>query len=235
MNRVAGEITELSLNPENLAVSLEMIEQAMGYRELRPPEYVAQLIPGYLEQAADHLNIRIGWRSYPPGELSVTKERLLLPGGVVLNTGTIITRQLRGATALAVFLVSCGSGFDQWVRQLYSEGDHLAGYLCDTIGSEFAESAAAYVEALVREQATEAGVAASNRYSPGYCQWAVSEQQILFPLLPSRFCGVQLLSSSLMVPIKSISGIIGIGKNVAHGDYHCSFCDLKDCYKRMEK
>ena len=71
--------------------------------------------------------------------------------------------------------------------------------------------------------------------SPGYCGWHVSEQQLLFPLFEGQTCGVRLTDSSLMVPIKSVSGIIGLGKEVRRLDYTCGLCDFKQCYKRRKK
>jgi hypothetical protein len=37
-----------------------------------------------------------------------------------------------------------------------------------------------------------------------------------------------------MTPIKSISGVIGIGKEVRPGQYACQYCELETCYKRKK-
>ena len=76
----------------------------------------------------------------------------------------------------------------------------------------------------------------TNRFSPGYCGWHVSEQQRLFSLFPTANpCGIRLTDSSLMIPIKSVSGIIGIGKNVRHLDYSCGLCNYSKCYKKRKR
>jgi hypothetical protein len=75
----------------------------------------------------------------------------------------------------------------------------------------------------------------TNRYSPGYCNWSVSEQKLLFSFLPDGFCGIKLNDSALMTPIKSISGIIGIGQNVKMNEYNCNHCGVKDCTYRSKK
>jgi hypothetical protein len=72
----------------------------------------------------------------------------------------------------------------------------------------------------------------TNRYSPGYCGWDVSDQHKLFSLLPNNFCGIKLTENALMIPIKSVSAVIGIGKNVERKDYQCSICEIEFCYKR---
>ena len=53
----------------------------------------------------------------------------------------------------------------------------------------------------------------TNRYSPGYCGWHVSEQHKFFAFLPQNYCGIELSDSALMKPVKSVSAIIGIGKD----------------------
>jgi hypothetical protein len=64
----------------------------------------------------------------------------------------------------------------------------------------------------------------------------VEEQKKLFSFLPKEFCGVSLTDSALMIPIKSISGIIGVGKNVEYKQYFCDTCGRKDCtYKAFRE
>jgi hypothetical protein len=52
----------------------------------------------------------------------------------------------------------------------------------------------------------------------------VSDQHDLFSLLPEDFCGIRLTESAMMVPVKSVSGIIGIGPGVERVDYQCKNC-----------
>ncbi|MDR2914435.1 MAG: hypothetical protein LBV74_06355, partial [Tannerella sp.] len=72
----------------------------------------------------------------------------------------------------------------------------------------------------------------TNRYSPGYCNWSLQEQQKLFHLLGDKPVNVTLSSSCLMQPIKSVSGIIGVGRNVKEKAYGCTVCNNKDCIYR---
>ncbi|MCI5917442.1 MAG: methionine synthase, partial [Bacteroidales bacterium] len=44
-----------------------------------------------------------------------------------------------------------------------------------------------------------------------------------------------LTPSSLMVPIKSVSGVVGLGRDVRKLEYSCGLCNFKDCYKRRKK
>jgi hypothetical protein len=53
--------------------------------------------------------------------------------------------------------------------------------------------------------------------------------------MPDNFCGIRLNVSALMDPEKSISGFIGIGKNVRYYPYTCGLCDMQDCIYRKLK
>ena len=75
----------------------------------------------------------------------------------------------------------------------------------------------------------------TNRLSPGYCGWHLTGQKTLFRLMGGSPCGISLSDVCLMTPIKSISGIIGIGPEVDEKKYGCQYCELETCYKRKRK
>ena len=79
------------------------------------------------------------------------------------------------------------------------------------------------------------GYGVSHPYSPGYCGWHVTQQQLLFSCLPEFPCGVRLSDSSLMSPIKSVSGIIAYGPCIVKRKYGCELCGKADCYKNRNK
>ena len=108
-------------------------------------------------------------------------------------------------------------------------------FIADAMGSVIAEHCADQMEICLQESIDKLGWRHTNRFSPGYCGWHVSQQQLLFPLFGGQTCGVCLTESSLMVPIKSVSGIIGLGEKVRKLDYTCGLCDFKQCYKRKSK
>ena len=73
------------------------------------------------------------------------------------------------------------------------------------------------------------------RYSPGYGDVALEYQKVLLDTLDTkRKIGVALSDSLLMTPQKSVSAIIGIGKDgCVHIDRDCELCDKKDCEYRL--
>lgn len=73
------------------------------------------------------------------------------------------------------------------------------------------------------------------RYSPGYGDVALEYQKVIINTLDTkRKIGVALSDSLLMTPQKSVSAIIGIGKDgCVHIDRDCELCDKKDCEYRL--
>ena len=162
------------------------------------------------------------------------------------HPGKIITNQLKGSEALCWFVATAGQEFEAFQHRLSKEGDMVRVYLANEIGSIIAEKTADRMEDLLQEQLTPKGLYRTNRYSPGYCGWKVSEQPILFELFRPKFsaqncnvpptpCDIHLTDSCLMIPIKSVSGVIGIGHNVRRRDYTCNLCGLSASCKRGRK
>jgi cobalamin-dependent methionine synthase I len=151
------------------------------------------------------------------------------------DMGNIILRQLRGSEAYALFVCTAGVEYEAYQQRLKEQGDMVRVFIADALGSVIAEKCADQMEIALQESIDKLGWKHTNRFSPGYCGWHVSQQQMLFPLFQEHTCGVTLTDSSLMVPIKSVSGIIGLGTGVRKLDYTCGLCDFKQCYKRKKK
>ena len=54
----------------------------------------------------------------------------------------------------------------------------------------------------------------------------------LFPVTSP--CGIRLTDSSLMIPIKSVSGVIGVGTDVRKLEYTCGLCTYENCYRKRK-
>lgn len=146
--------------------------------------------------------------------------------------GKIIASALRKSESMAFFVATAGREFEAWQKVLHEEGDIWNVFLADAIGSEIAEATVRAVSDELEKQAAQQGMNISNSYSPGYCGWTVKEQQKLFSLFPPAPCGVTLTDSSLMMPIKSVSGVIGLGTEIKKEAYSCDICTMKTCYKK---
>jgi hypothetical protein len=224
-----------------LEVTPSRVAAAMGYtaagdadtgqgRAVAPEPY-RSMIQEAIGRAPRHCDIQAGYRLFPPGRLSLERSGFHLEG-VWFGAERVISGGLAGSTGLVLFTATAGAAFDDWIRTCFDRNDLVTGFLIDSLGSEVAECAADWIERRIMDAARDLGLGCTNRFSPGYCGWPVEDQQRLFSFLPEHFCGVSLTSTALMLPMKSVSGVIGIGPGVERKDYQCRICDHEDCYRR---
>ncbi|MDX2432309.1 MAG: vitamin B12 dependent-methionine synthase activation domain-containing protein [Bacteroides sp.] len=161
-------------------------------------------------------------------------EDISIPG-TNFHTGKTIVKMLKGARQYVFFMATAGPEPEKLAKTLIAEGQYLEGYIVDLIASSLAETAAQYVHDYLKELLAQKDFKITNRYSPGYCGWKVDEQQKLFSLFPEGSCGITLSESSLMFPIKSVSGVVGAGPEVSFRDYTCELCSMKDCSFRKTR
>jgi hypothetical protein len=105
----------------------------------------------------------------------------------------------------------------------------MMAYVLDVIGSVAADKMAQKLLQNLEQEVAVQGLGITDSFSPGYCNWSVEEQQTLFSLLPQGFCGITLSASSLMDPVKSVSGITGIGAGLRPKGYQCNWCTDRQC------
>lgn len=159
----------------------------------------------------------------------------LTVGETVFDVGRTISAHLRGSERVAMFVCTAGSGTEIRSRQLNASGDIVEAFVADAIGSAAVEAAVDKMQKRLSDEMSAQGLKITNRYSPGYCGWATAEQRKFFGFFPDAFCGVTLTESALMQPVKSVSGVIGIGHNVKFADYTCTACTSGNCIYRSIK
>jgi hypothetical protein len=220
---------------KELKISSSMIETVLGYKEGEDRGLVTDLIEEILTESHEISNIKAEYRVFNDvGFDNETKSVTI--NTVRFQVKKIVYGQIKKSDSVALFLCTAGAEIGLRSRKAMKERDLLKGYIYDVIGSEIVEAAADLMQADLERNMLVTGEKITNRYSPGYCGWDVAEQHSLFNLLSENFCGVKLTPSALMDPVKSVSGIIGIGENVKSNPYTCRMCDMEDClYRRIRE
>lgn len=217
-----------------IKIQKSSIEQDLGYHANLIPAFFSEILDDIINKLPSMCNIQAGYRILDL-EKPVKRNDSFIIGGVLYNVHKIVFSQLKKSTHAAVFLCTIGDKMEIWSKQLFNESDPAASFLVDKVASATVENATDLLHDLIGKKMAEDGLSITNRYSPGFCNWSVSEQNLLFSLLPENFCGIKLSESSLMQPIKSVSGIIGIGKDVTYQEYICDRCGVKDCTHRIKR
>lgn len=219
-------------------IPLKEVYSSMGYKNAIPDAEIVRTTEYLLEESNQFLRPQFKYLILD-GSLNMDVMSLTLSGHndtVTFDVGRIICHQLRRSQRYAVFVVTVGSGYFQWTNAVKRRDDMFQTYIMDCLGSQIVESVADYMETVLQAEIDPAGFKRTNRFSPGYCGWHVKEQPKLFSLFAEeRPCGIELTESCLMLPVKSVSGIIGIGPDVRYLPYTCGICDKKDCYKRKSR
>jgi len=220
---------------KDLKLNSSQIEAVLGYKEGEDREIVTSLIEEILTECHKICNIKAEFRLF--GDIRFDNDTKSVEiNKIRFQINKIVFNQIKKSDSVAIFLCTAGNEIGIRSRKIMHERDFLKGYLYDVIGSEIVEAAADLMQTNLENTIFDSGERITNRFSPGYCGWDVAEQHKLFQLIPDNYCGIHLTPSALMDPVKSISGIIGIGKNVKYNPYTCGICDMNDCvYRRVRE
>jgi len=214
----------------SLEVTVDDILTEMGYESQQPDIEVVTQIENLLYQLNGVVTAECAFEVY---DGIVFRHALLVNEYTLLEVGPVIAPLMKGANLFAVFAATAGMEFEGISKQIGKQGDILESFIVDIIGTCIVEKTGDYMEKCL--ESVIGNVRHTHRFSPGYCSWALAEQKKIFRLLNVNPCGIILSDLCLMNPIKSISGIVGIGENVTAKKYACNYCELETCYKRKLK
>jgi len=206
----------------------------MGYIDVLPPEPVLSLIESSLAALAGIQDIRAGYRVFENIDFNKADKSIVV-NEEVFDVKSIIFSQVKNSASIAFFIATAGATLEKLTAEARKNDDLLQEYVFDIIGSEIAEAAASALEDHLRADAEKEGRNISMRFSPGYCGWDLTDQKKFFSFFPGNYCGVTLTESCLMRPVKSVSGIIGIGTGSFRKTYRCNICNDQYCIYRNKK
>jgi hypothetical protein len=201
----------------------------LGYRDdVEPSARIASLLDEYMETAR---NIIEPSCSYVIKDVKVIAGSRVFVGGPVIFESEAIAKLLEKCDKVAIFVLTIGKRFDEMTRWLADSGLIVEAYVLDAVGSSMTEGLADSVQARIRDIAYAHGLRISRRFCPGYCDWDISQQGMVFRAMNGEHPGVFLTEDYLMVPEKSMSGIIGMGSYNSGVDSYspCTTCDKRSC------
>ena len=214
---------------KGLYVSIEQVFCDIGYaQDFEPPARLVTLVTKCVEQAQQF--IRPSYSYVINNVESVHGPRVVLVDGVAFQS-EVIAQLLTQVEKVAVFVLTIGRHLEDKANQMARGGLMLQATVLDAIGSQLTVRLADLVEDEIDDLARARGFTISRRFSPGYCDWNVRQQKKIFRTLDGDTAGIRLTDSQLMMPRKSISGIIGIGLPDREIERYnpCLTCKKKEC------
>jgi hypothetical protein len=161
-----------------------------------------------------------------------SKGRIDLENELVFRFSKSVINQLKEASHLLVGVVTIGDFLEKKVSKLFSQGEYPRALALDAVGTVAVEDFSRGVRKLARQEVKEQGFKTSRHFSPGYGGLEVSQQDIIFKNIPTDNIGVMLTKGYMMLPQKSLSWIIGVGKEMiifSEEDNNCGNCQFKCC------
>lgn len=152
--------------------------------------------------------------------------------------GRSISRHLAGAEQIIFVAVTIGEAAEAAITRQFQQGEYTAAVLMDAAATTAVETVADQLERTLRAQFNPQGYKLTPRFSPGYGDWALTEQQTVLPLTGGNTLGITLTEAFMLLPRKSITAVIGLipntgspaKKTVSAGS--CSTCQKTDCPAR---
>ncbi len=127
--------------------------------------------------------------------------------------------------ALTFAVVTIGEAVDSELARDRPLFDRL---VLDAVGSVLVEIVADLVEDAWKGELAARGLESGMRVSPGYCDWPVEGQGVVFEALDAGSVGITLSSSCVMIPLKSLSSVTIIAGRVPETSA-CAFCARAGC------
>jgi cobalamin-dependent methionine synthase I len=124
-----------------------------------------------------------------------------------------VCRMLKDSAIIIFILVTIGPDLEQEVEALFSKGEATQGFILDAIGSETADAVADKLHwEILSGLAKQKGFKVTPRFSPGYGDWSLTVQNEILKVCGGGQIGISVTPSSLMIPRKSVSAVLGFLK-----------------------
>jgi hypothetical protein len=162
--------------------------------------------------------------------------QVILEGNFVLSS-PLLPSLLPEAKELAIVVGTIGSKLEEQVTDYFNRGEPLRSLLLDGIGSAAVDSLSQEICKFMAAKALSRGYQASSPISPGMPGLPITEQWQVLELANATEIGVSLTATGVMVPRKSTSMVIGIGRQMKTWTRAeaCAHCNLqKTCRYRIQ-
>jgi hypothetical protein len=194
-----------------------------------------QELPLEFQNALNDALIAIQRQTQPKGIFCMIPVLGVGAEGVKTETGTIrsamFARQVERCEGerFVIFMIST---LGKELEPLHNHNESVLNqWIFDKIGTDLAELVADLVEQEWKSRVNVSGMQCGVRFSPGYCDWPLEGQSIIFNAIEAGIIGVKLTAKFIMLPKKSVSAVAVAAQKV-HAKTPCEFCIKKDCLWR---
>jgi len=212
-----------------VSVTLEDVTRSWGPQRARlvSPRMIARVSELLERIEAEHwLQPKISYRFWPVAEIG--PEGVELAGGARLRAPAA-NDYLKAATHLGVGVCTLGDTLEKQVAELFEARDRLRGVLLDEIGSLALYQLSDRLEERMQEEAVLRGLDISGVLNPGDEGFELSGDGVILNLSGGAGIGVSVTKLGMLKPQKSISLVVGLGKEMRKWNRaeRCELCKMR--------
>ena len=202
--------------PRFTTLNMNEILKYLGFRGQELTEEIAAQIKRCTDEVLAAATPRLTYRHAP------------LEDGAVLGVrfaGNDIPRMLEPCEEVVLFGATLGPGVERLMMR-YEVTNAADSVIMDACASTAIENICNNFESDMRRAVEAEGRYLTDRFSPGYGDLPIAEQPKIFALLDmTRRIGVSLTPTTIMVPRKSVTAIMGIARTPQpHRPPDCEHC-----------
>lgn len=184
----------------------------------------------------------IYWTDMP---VEFAGSRLVLSTGYGLEfSSTYLTEGIKGAHGVTIMAATIGDRLPEYASACMKAGKHWEGTVADLVGSNAVEIVTDdFFRFLEREHSVK-GLYPTLRYSPGYGDWDLKDQESIIGLLGAK-PDIRVTENHILEPVKSVTALVGWSdkpvkqgypegdraKGLCSGEHTCSNCITWACKK----
>ncbi len=209
----------ISIDPQEAA-------RYLSYRGHQPDEAVCQLIKSCIGEVNEAAVPKFISERFP----LIFEEAAGFQAASLHFNSRSLQRNLAGCTEVILFAATLGIAVDTLIRRTVLM-DAAKGLVMQAVAAAAVEAVCDEENDRLRRQIEAEGLYLRPRFSPGYGDLSLDcQQDFLRVLQAQKRIGLTLTDSGLMVPIKSVTALIGISPiPTACHRQGCEACELLTC------
>lgn len=167
--------------------------------------------------------------------LDEKNKRIIFTDDIYFYSGYIF-EDLKNADKILAAILTLGDAIESKSADCFACKDYLTGMIYDAIGSVALNDLKKNFFKMLCKKARTQKKGITRGFSPGSGKWDIRDQAYIFKLVDANSIGVILKESMMMKPIKTLSVVHGIGKNLSipESEHECENCDLVNCQFRSD-
>lgn len=189
-------------------VDPDLVLRLQKYRQLETVPKVVKDVARRMAAVAETLLEPRGWTWRGPVS-RVDPDGRVLVGDHLHFQSRALARVLNGAQQVAIVLLTIGPKLERRTHELIGEEQLVEGLLLDTGGWVAIDALIKDTRRRLAADARTRGFRLTGRTAPGFDDWGLEQQRILFSAFDGTDLAVQLTEACVMLPRKSITGVYG--------------------------